>query len=132
MFYCLCYLFRDLFHLSMVSDKVDAVKDKKEKRKVNRYQQFSTAPLLDPIEETIQRVETQKLRKTMEKNAYIRGTTTPLVSLPSSYIGTKRNYTNIDIVSIDPSDPSSFGFDQIGIVSKFIFLKESVNYFLLS
>ena len=83
------------------------------RKKVNKYERFSSAPD-DPLLKTLDRVKTDQIEDEMEKRAHIRGTSIPSASLPTNT--PKRSHTFDDLTLLDPNDPLSFGYSQIGSI----------------
>ena len=93
----------------------------KRRIKQNKYKKFSNAPVLDPIEENIERLRREERRNQMKVSADARGgTTTPRASRPSKILlAERKNFTELGVTyaSLDPNDPSSFGFERIGFIT---------------
>jgi len=89
-------------------------------KKVNKYERFSTAPQEDPLEKTIRRIRMEESLEVTEKSSHIRGTTSPQVSRPialSTQSRLPRSENSMrNITSIIPTDPSTFGYFQIGTI----------------
>ena len=81
------------------------------KRHENKYGRFSRAAE-DPLEQAMSRVRNQ----TLSQRLLYRGTTVPIdQAMPKTSQNSSRVFSSIkDIV---PSDPSTFGYAQIGVIS---------------